>query len=201
MRVAAAEGVNCWILLAIRFARLLPLASGPMQMVGALRHEFIHVRFRIDAIHPLVMGPRDHMPQVADHIIGKHHLAKVVVVKPPWIGRAASHHLESPCDRMYPPDRTVDHRAVLIGRAWNANATRSRDSMPTIEPTVRAPSQSVDDVVPHFLGVEAIQDRLALKASVFFFTVRHIVSIPIGNKQKLWWRREPHPAIANFNAS
>ena len=73
--------------------------------------------------------------------------------------------------------------------------------MPAIEPTVGAPSQSVDDVVPHFLGVEAIQDRLALKASVFFFTVRHIVSIPIGNKQKLWWRREPHTTIANFNAS
>ena len=76
--------------------RVVPFffCSIPMNMVSNLRNHLVGVRIKMRAVHPLKASSRDDMKQMADHGIDHEHLAVLVEVKTPRIGRAMGNHFE-----------------------------------------------------------------------------------------------------------
>ena len=83
--VTAAEGVG-----AIFFAPgFLPLAGIiPVEMIGVLGEEFVGVGGEIFAIHAIVVGAGDEVPEVADDRIGEEGFAEVIPIEAPGVGGA-----------------------------------------------------------------------------------------------------------------
>ena len=65
--------------------------------------------------------------------------------------------------------------------------------MSAVEPAVGAPAQAVDDIVPHLVGVEAIEDH-------FGFAVGFVVAVFVGEKEDVRRTRGPHAAEAQLDA-
>ena len=83
-----------------------------------------------------------------DHAIGDEHLAVVVEIEPPGIGRAVGHRLDHLVVGMIPPHAAVDFHP-LVGSAVPGMPISEFDRMPlqAVQPAVRTPGQAVEDVV------------------------------------------------------
>src|SRR5262249_19888236 len=123
-----------------------------------------------------IVGSGNDMPQVANDSIDEKHLAVVVVVETPGVGRALSDDFEDLAGGMIAPDATVDRYALRDRGTGLADERRRQNSMPAVEPAIGAPFQAVDDVVPDGAFVPSVEqyDRLA---------VGNIVAIGVGNEE------------------
>src|SRR5262249_6025577 len=149
--------------LALAVARIVPrLAAVPVLMIGTLIHQGVGARVEVLAVHPLVVGAGNEMPEMAVDVVGEEHLAVVVVVKAPRIGGAVGDGLEDFADRVIAPDAAVDADALAVGRAGRADVRGRHDAVPAVEPAIRAPHQAVDDVVADPLKRPAVEDDFGL---------------------------------------
>ena len=118
-----------------------------MDVVGGLRHQRVKVLVEVLAVHPLVVPALNDVPDVADYAIGDEAFAKFVEIEPERIGRPVGECLENLPGWMIAPDAAV-HRYALTGlRSRFAHHRSVEDAVATVEPAVRAPGQTVEDVV------------------------------------------------------
>ena len=190
VRVAAAESVRA----VFRLARFGPLAGGgPVEVVGMLLDEAVGVRREILAVHALVMRAGDEVPQVPDDRVDEKALAELIPVHAPRIRGPARHDLENLAHGMIAPDRAVHRRALRVGRAGCADVRGGLDAVASVEPAVRAPAETVHDVVPHGAEVEAVEHHHGL-------SIRDIVAVFIREKKELRRAQRPHAAEADLDA-
>ena len=90
----------------------VPVAAGPVDVVGAALHQPVGVRVEVLAVHPLEVRPGDDVAEVRDDAVGDEHLAVVVEVEAPGVGRAVGDDLEDLPRRVVAPDAAVDRRRV-----------------------------------------------------------------------------------------
>ena len=178
--------------LAVPLARVLPLAAGPVEVVGTGRHQLIEVGIEVVAVHPLEVRAGDHAEQVRDHAVGDERLAEVVEVEAPGVGRAVGDDLEDLAGRVIPPDAAVHRHPLLVGRARLADAGRRQDAVAAPEPSVRAPLQGVEQVVLR-VDVPAVEldDRRA---------VGPVVAVAVGEEQQVRRGADPDPAEPQLDA-
>src|SRR5579871_3007369 len=93
-------------------ARGGPVASAPVDVIGAARHQAVTVRVQILAKHADVMSARNDVEQVLDDAVGDEHLAIIIEIQAPGVGGAPGEHLERFLDRVKAPDTTVEGNAV-----------------------------------------------------------------------------------------
>src|SRR5262245_29330739 len=113
----AAAGVG---VLALAAARIGPVAARPVQMLRGRVDQLVGVTIIVEAVHPLVVGARNHVPEMADHAVGEKALAMLVEIEAPGIRRAVTDHLDNLARRMVTPDTAVDLRPFLLRRSGNA---------------------------------------------------------------------------------
>ena len=133
------------------------------------------------------------MPKMPDHGVDEKQLPVLVPVVPPRIGRALGNDIKRLGDRMITEDATIHLHPLRSRCARLADVGRGQDSVPPIQPTVRPPAQSVDDIVPHAVAVEPVQHNLR-------FAVRHVVAVTIRNEQDARSRRHPDTTEAHLDA-
>ena len=73
---------------------------------------------------------------------------------------------------MVAKEAAVDPRALLPGRARDADLRAGQDAVPPVQPAVRPPLQPVDYVVADAVVVKAVEHHLRRG-------VRHVVAIAI----------------------
>jgi hypothetical protein len=151
------------------------------------------MRIEIAAEHPLGAGAGDHMPKVTDDGVDAKHLAVSVVIESPRVGHAVQNVLNYPPLGVVAPDTGVDFDALGIGRAGNANAARHQDTVASVEPTVRSPTEPVRNIVANVLSIEAIQDG-------YWRPVGNIITIRIRDKNEVGRREGPNAAKADLDA-
>ena len=65
-----------------------------MEVVADARHQLVHVRRQVFAVHALVVGAGDDVPEMIDDAVADEHLAVLVEVETPGIGGSMGERLE-----------------------------------------------------------------------------------------------------------
>ncbi len=151
------------------------------------------MRIVVFAVHPLVMGARDGVPQMADHGVDEEQLARFVPIHAPGVCCAAADDLEDLPRGMVAPDAAVDLRAFGRQRARNADVRIGLNAVPAVKPAVRPPAQAVGDIVPNDAFVEAVEHHLGL-------AVRNVVAVAVGDEQEPRRTKGPDAAKTDFDA-
>src|SRR5579862_1756705 len=138
------------------------------------------------------MRARNHLPKMSDDCINEERFSGVIPIHSPGVGGALADDLKYAPRRMIPPDAAIELYPFVRRRAGFAHEGRALDTVTAIEPTIRAPTQAVDDIVMHCQILPAIQEHLR-------FTVRNQISIPVRNKQHLRSAECPNAAKAHFD--
>src|SRR5207244_3706219 len=102
----------------------------PMIMIGMLVDQIVHMGIEVFAIHPFVMGSRDHLPEVADDSVDEESVTDIIPIHAPGIGCALAHNFEHPPRRMVPPNAAVELLTFAGARAGLAHVGGALDSMP-----------------------------------------------------------------------
>ena len=176
------------------FANVAPLfrTRVPVKVIRRLLDHLIDMRVEVRAKHPLVVATGNRMPEVTDHGVDVKQLAIRIPVVPPGIRSAMADDLKDlPCG-MVAPDGAVQLRPLLQRRSRRTHGGRVGDPVPTIQPTVRPPAQTVHDVVPDGLRVEPIQQHLGV-------TIRHVVTILVSDETQRPLIQNPHATVADFH--
>ena len=87
----------------------------------------------------------------------------------------------------------VQRDPLVAGRPRRSDARRGLDAVAAVEPAVRPPLQAVGDVVPHGVGVPAVENHLGL-------AVGHVVAVAIGQEQEPGRAKRPDAAEADLDA-
>ena len=146
----------------LALARVVPAAAGPVDVVGAGLDQVVEVGVEVLAVHPLEVGAGDDVEEVRDHAVGDEHLAVVVEVEAPGVGRAVGDGLEDLPGRVIAPDAAVDRRrASSSGVPGLPTREFDEDAVAAVEPAVGAPGQGVEHVV---LGLDAPSRRARRRA-------------------------------------
>ena len=102
----------------------------------------------------------------------------LVPVVSPRIGRALGDNIKCLGHRMITEDATVHLHPIRSRSTRLADVGGGQDSVTPIQPAVWSPAQTVDDVVPYAVAVEAVEHNLR-------FAVRYVVAIAIRDEQML----------------
>ena len=146
------------------------------------------------AVHALVPRARQGVPEVADDGVDEKKLAVFIPIVSPRIGGAMANDLKGFARGMIAPDAALHMRAFGLGCAGPTDlGAGAEDAVPAVEPAVGPPAQAVDDVVPHLVGVEAVEDD-------FRFAVGFVVAIFISEEKNVRRARGPHAAAAQLDA-
>ena len=178
--------------LALQVAPVL-VAGVPVVVIRRLRDQLVQVFVKMIAVHPLVSSPGNAMPKMADYGVDKKQLPMLVPVVSPRIGRALGDNIKCLGHRMITEDATVHLHPIRSRSTRLADVGGGQDSVTPIQPAVRSPAQTVDDVVPHAVAVEAVEHHLR-------FAVRYVVAIAIRDEQNARSRRHPYAAKAHLDA-
>ena len=121
MRVATAEFVR---LVADAFADAVPFlrAGVPVEVVGGLFDDLIHMRIQMRAKHAAVVRTGDHMPQMADDGVDHEQVAILIPVMAPGVGAAVGHGFQNFKRRVVAPDGAVHPHSLVCRRAGCADA-------------------------------------------------------------------------------
>ena len=92
-----------------------------------------------------------------DDVVRKEHLAVIIVIKSPGVRRSVRDNLKRPVGRVKTPDAAIQEDPIMLCRTGSTNMTGCFDSMSSIQPTVRPPPQTVDNIMSHFTEVKTIQ--------------------------------------------
>src|SRR6266436_116857 len=93
--------------------------------------------------------------------VGDEHLAVLVPVVSPGIGKAVAEYFKHLPRRMKAPDAAINGYTLLFGRSWRADPAGTRSPTAAIEPAVEPPPQPVCAVVIVFgRGLEAVEHDL-----------------------------------------
>ena len=117
-----------------RFVRI------PVEVVSRLLDQLVGVWVKMFTKHSLVQRAGDHVPEVTNHGVDEKHLAMVIPVHAPRIGRTLCHDFKRFARRMISPDPTVDLGTFNMGHFRRTDMRRRRYPVSTVQPAVRAPA-------------------------------------------------------------
>jgi len=182
---------RCVVLGMLR-AFCLPEAARPMDVVGAACNEAKRVRVHVLAVHAFVARTGNDVEEVFDDAVRDEHLAVIVEGDAPGIRGAMGDNLKRVSRRMKPPDAAVQPDPVAVRRAGPADPRIGKNAVATVEPAVRSPGETVDDVVFRLETPAVEQD--------FGRAVRNVVVIAVGNENQLRRGAEPDAAETERDA-
>jgi hypothetical protein len=136
---------------------------------------------------------RNDVPEVLDHAIRDERFTVVVEVEPPRIRGAMSDRFEDPPGRVVAPHAAVEEDPLPSGRAGLADVRIGLDTVAAIEPAIRSPGETVEDVVPGLLDIPTVKDddRRA---------IRLVIPIAIRDEDEIGSTAQPDAAEANSDA-
>src|SRR5262245_1296596 len=108
-------------------------------MVRRLAYEPVAVGLQMLAIHSLIPGPWNCLPEMPDHRINEKQVSILIPVVPPRIRCPMTHDLKNPSSGMIPPNRAVQIRSRVFRRARFADRRSGHDAMPPIKPAIWPP--------------------------------------------------------------
>ena len=170
-----------------------PRTAAPVQVVGTTLHEAVGKRVHVVAVHAFHVPAGNDVKHVGDDAVRDEHLAEIVPVEAPRVGRARGVEFEDLLGGVVAPDAAIECDAILVRRARLADASLGLNAVATVKPAVRPPAERVEDVVLRVLDIPPIEYH-------FGRAVRFVVAVAIGDEHEVGGRAEPDTAEADFDA-
>lgn len=162
-------------------------------MVGGLVDEPVAERGEMLTLHALIIGAGEALPKVTDDGIDEKQLAVLIPVMPPRICAALADDLEGFPSGMVTPDGAVElcPRAIRCARFPDGGC--GLNPVPPVEPAVRPPFETVDDVMADGVVLPAIEQH-------FRGSVRNIIAVTVGDKDEVRGARRKNSTEAKRDA-
>ena len=119
------------------------LARVPVVVVGLLVDEFVHKWIGVFAMHPLEVRTVNALPAMPDHGVDEQELVILGPIGTPGVRRAMAVGLEDFLHRVITPEAARGGLTLVLRHTGDINPRGTGNTDAAVEPTVRAPLQSV----------------------------------------------------------
>jgi hypothetical protein len=136
-------------------------------------------------------APWYHVPEVLDHAVRDEHAAAIVPIDAPGVRRSVRDGLEPAPSDVVAPNSTVDRHAVGCRRAGLADQGAREDAVEAVEPAVRSPGETVEDVV--------LRTKVPSIEHHFGRAIWCVVPIAVRHEEQLRDGAEPDAAEADLD--